>query len=214
MSEILPRRSLRKEHLRKPHDKKSATAKQHGIWREKYKLKAEDTPTFDSPVKTKAPVLVSKSTEERMFVVDSGASMHKLSKKDLSSDEMDTLRRSRTTHDDSDRKLRSADKRGGTSVCSRFRSVRHSVITRAVLSLGKLCSEHGCSYERKNGETSRFTKDGKARPKDQSNSSGESETSSDPRRLDVPSMHAGSQCRQILMSRPRETVVPHTKKTR
>ena len=31
-----------------------------------------------------------------MFVVDSGASMHMLSKKDLSSDEMDTLRRSRT----------------------------------------------------------------------------------------------------------------------
>ena len=38
---------------------------------------------------------VSKNTEERMFVVDSGASMHKLSKKDLISDEMDTLRRSR-----------------------------------------------------------------------------------------------------------------------
>ena len=31
-----------------------------------------------------------------MFVVDSGASMHILSKKDLSSDEIDTLRRSRT----------------------------------------------------------------------------------------------------------------------
>ena len=38
---------------------------------------------------------VSKNTEERMFVVDLGASMHMLSKKDLSSDEMDTLRRSR-----------------------------------------------------------------------------------------------------------------------
>ena len=35
MSEILARRSLRKEHRRKPHDKKSAPAKQHGIWREK-----------------------------------------------------------------------------------------------------------------------------------------------------------------------------------
>ena len=31
-----------------------------------------------------------------MFVVDSGASMHMLSKKDLSSDEMDPLRWSRT----------------------------------------------------------------------------------------------------------------------
>ena len=37
----------------------------------------------------------SKSPEEREFVVDSGASMYMLSKKDLSSDEMETLRRSR-----------------------------------------------------------------------------------------------------------------------
>ena len=51
-----------------------------------FKLKAEHKATFYSPVKIKAPVLVSKSTEERMFVVDSGASMHMLSKKDLSSD--------------------------------------------------------------------------------------------------------------------------------
>ena len=81
--------------------------------------------------------------------------------------------------------------------------------TAAVLSLGKHCSEHGwCSYEWKNGETPRLTKNGKtitcfmdnfvplvvpglspssssssaptSRPKDQSNSSGESETSADP----------------------------------
>ena len=47
-------------------------------------------------MKIKAPVLVSKNTEERMFVVDSGASMHTLCKKDLSSVEIDSLRRSRT----------------------------------------------------------------------------------------------------------------------
>ena len=34
MSEILARRSLRKEHLEKPQDKKSTPAQQHGIWRE------------------------------------------------------------------------------------------------------------------------------------------------------------------------------------
>ena len=39
-------------------------------------------------------MLVSKNTEERMFVVDSGPSMHMLSMKDFRSDEMDTLRRS------------------------------------------------------------------------------------------------------------------------
>ena len=61
------------------------------------KLKAEDKGTFYSLVDFKAPVLVSKNTEGRMFVVDSGASMHMLSKKDLSSDEMDTVRRSRNS---------------------------------------------------------------------------------------------------------------------
>ena len=43
-----------------------------------YMFKAEDKATF------------SQKTEERMFVVDSGTSMHMVSKKDLSSDEMDT----------------------------------------------------------------------------------------------------------------------------
>ena len=58
-------------------------------------LKAEDRATFYSPLKIKAPAPVSNNTEERMFVVDSKASMHMLSKRGLSSDELDTLRRSR-----------------------------------------------------------------------------------------------------------------------
>ena len=80
--------------------------------------------------------------------------------------------------------------------------------TPAVLSLGELCSEHGCSYEWKNGEIPRLTQNGKtitcmmdnfvplvvpglssssssssaptSRPKDQSKTSGESEASTDP----------------------------------
>ena len=80
--------------------------------------------------------------------------------------------------------------------------------TPAVLSLGKLCSEHGCSYEWKNGETPRLTPNGKtitcvvdnfvplvvpglspssssssastSRSKNQSKYSGESEASTDP----------------------------------
>ena len=44
---------------------------------------------------TATPAPISKSPEERDFVVDSRASMHMLSEKDLSSDEMETLRRSR-----------------------------------------------------------------------------------------------------------------------
>ena len=49
-----------------------------------------------SPDKRTRIPCVWEAPEERMFVVDSGASMHMLSKSDLSSDEVDTLRRSRT----------------------------------------------------------------------------------------------------------------------
>ena len=44
------------------------------------------------------PAPTSVSPEEREFAVDSRASMHMVSKRDLSSDEFDTLRRSRNTH--------------------------------------------------------------------------------------------------------------------
>ena len=57
------------------------------------KLKNEDKATFYSP--TEAWVMLapsSKKPEEREFVVDSGASMHMMGKKELSSDELDTLR--------------------------------------------------------------------------------------------------------------------------
>ena len=156
---------------------------------------------------------VSKNTEERMFVVDSGASMHMLSKKDLSSDEMDTLQRSRTpttvvtangeVQTDEEAQVYVQD-------LDMFFTVQLLEETPAVLSLAKICSEHGCSYEWKSGETPRLTQKmggtiycimdnfapcvvpglsssssssssaSTSRPKDQSNSSGESETSSDP----------------------------------
>ena len=51
---------------------------------------------FYIPIEVKAMLApTSKIPEERAFVVDSGASMHMLSKKVLHSDELDTLRRSR-----------------------------------------------------------------------------------------------------------------------
>ena len=176
-----------------------------------YKLKAEDKATFYSPVKIKAPVPVSKNTEERVFVVDSWASMHMLSKKDLSSDQMDTLWRSRNpttvvtangeVHTNEEAQVQIHD-------LDLFVTVQLLEETLAVPPLGKLCSEHGCSYEWKNVETPRSTKNGRtitcimdnfvplvvpglsssssrssastSRPKDQSTSSGEPEASTDP----------------------------------
>ena len=114
--------------------------------------------------KIKAPVLVSQDTEERMFVVVSGVSMHRLSKKDSSSDEIDFLRRSRTpatvvtangevqTNEEAQVYVYDLDL---------FVTVQLRDETPAVLSLGKLCSKHGCSHEWKNGETPRLIKMGR-----------------------------------------------------
>ena len=90
--------------------------------------------------------------------------MHMLSKKNLSSDELDTLRRSRTpatvvtangevqTNEEAQVYVQDLDL---------FVTVPILEETPPVLSLGKLCSEHGYSYEWKDGEILRLTKMGK-----------------------------------------------------
>ena len=65
-----------------------------------------------------------------MFVVDSGASMHMLSKNDLRSDKNGHFAEVQSPYDGSDRKWRSADKRVSTGFCPWSLSVRNSAITR------------------------------------------------------------------------------------
>ena len=101
----------------------------------------------------------SKRPEEREFAIDSGASVHMMSKKDSSSCELDTLRRSRKPNF-----CTNAYKRGGTSFRSRSQFLRDSAIIRrcaCCLSLGKLCIDHGYSYEWVRGQKPRLTKEGK-----------------------------------------------------
>ena len=78
--------------------------------------KNKDKTIFYSPVEAKVPVFISTSQEVRMFVIDSGASMHMLSKRELSSAEMDTLRRSRIPRHGGDSKWGSPNNRGGISI--------------------------------------------------------------------------------------------------
>ena len=78
---------------------KQERSARRGAWdlaKDVYKLKKEAKDTFFSPAE--AWVMLepsSKNPEERQFVIDSGASMHMLSKRDLGSSELETLRRSR-----------------------------------------------------------------------------------------------------------------------
>ena len=72
----------------------------------------------------------SKSPEEREFVVDSGASVHMLSKKDLSSGELETVWRSRNSTTVVTANGQSANKRESTSFCLQSCLLRDSANTR------------------------------------------------------------------------------------
>ena len=101
--------------------------------------------------------------EEREFVVDSGASMHMISKKDLSDAEMDTLTKSCSptivitangevqTHEEATVYVKELDT---------FLTMKVLENTPAVLSLGKLCDENGYSYEWINGQKTHLIKNG------------------------------------------------------
>ena len=56
-----------------------------------FKLKEHERATFFSPSEKRCLLASTLKPEEREFVVDSGASMHMISKKDLNDAEMDTL---------------------------------------------------------------------------------------------------------------------------
>ena len=101
--------------------------------------------------------------KEREFVVDSGASMHMISKKDLSNAEMDSLTKSCSptivitangevqTHEEAIVYVKELEK---------FLTMKVLDNTPAVLSLGKLCDANGYSYEWINGQKPHFIKDG------------------------------------------------------
>ena len=107
-----------------------------------YKHKNWEKGTFYSPVEARVmPAPASKSPEEREFVVDSEASMHMLSKKVLSSAELDTLRKSRnpTTVITANGKVQTSEEaQVYVHDLELFVTVQIPEVTPAVLSLVKL----------------------------------------------------------------------------
>ena len=95
--------------------------------------------------------------------MDSGASMHMISKKDLSDAEMDALTKSCSptfvitgngevqTHEEATVYVKELDF---------FLTMKVLEDTPAILSLGKLCDEHGYSYEWINGQKPHLMKNG------------------------------------------------------
>ena len=118
------------------------------------KLKEKNKATFFSPSENWCLLVSTLKPEERECVVDSGASMHMISKKDLNDAEMDTLTKSCSptivitaneevqTHEEAIVHVKELDI---------FLTMKVLENTPAVLSLGKLCDENGYSYEWING---------------------------------------------------------------
>ena len=127
------------------------------------KLKEHERATFFSPSGNRCLPASTLKPEEREFVVDSGASMHMISKKDLSNAEMDTLTKSCSptlvitangevqTHEEAIVYVKEL---------GIFWTMKVLENTPAVLSLGKLCDENGYSYEWINGQKPHLIKDG------------------------------------------------------
>ena len=127
------------------------------------KLKEQERATFFSPSENRCLPAPTLKPEEREFVVDSGASMHMISKKDLSDAEMDTLTKSCSpaivitangevqTHEEATVYVKELDI---------FLTLKVLENTQAVLSLGKLCDENGYSYEWINGQKPHLIKNG------------------------------------------------------
>ena len=117
---------------------------------------------FSSPEKRCLPASTLK-LEEREFVVDSGASMHMIRKKDLSEAEMETLTKSCSptivitangevqTYEEAIVYVKELDI---------FLTLKVLENTLAVLSLGKFCDENGYSYEWINGQKPHLIKNG------------------------------------------------------
>ena len=128
-----------------------------------FKLKEHERATFFTSSENRCLPASNLIPEERELVVDSGASMHMISKKDLSDAEMDTLTKSRSpaivitangevqTHEEATVYVKELDI---------FFTMKVLENTPAVLSLGQLCDENGYSYEWINGQKPHLIKKG------------------------------------------------------
>ena len=128
-----------------------------------FKLKEHERVAFFSSPENRCLPASTLKPEDREFVVDSRASMHMISKKDLSNAEMDTLTKSCSptivitangevqTHEEAIVYVKELDI---------FLTMKVFENTPAVLSLGKLCDENGYSYEWINGQKPHLIKDG------------------------------------------------------
>ena len=125
-------------------------------------LNEKDRATFYSPAEEWVLLAAStKEPEERKCVVDSGASMHMVSKRDLNSAEWDTMRISKnpTTVTTANGEVQTREE-ANVKELGIFVTVMLLEEAPAVLSLGKLCEDHGYANHWTSGQKPHLTKNG------------------------------------------------------
>ena len=129
-----------------------------------FKFKEKHKTAFFSPSENWClPAPSTIKPEEREFVVDSGASMHMISKKDLNSAELETVTTSRspTTVITANGEVQTNEEATVyVKELGFFLTMKVLEDTPAVLSQGKFCDEHGYSYEWINGQKPDLIKNG------------------------------------------------------
>ena len=182
-------KSLRNEdrsHEETERQQRCARSKAWNLAKNIYKLKEKDKATFYSPAgEWVLPAASTKEPEEREFVVDSGAGMHRVRKRDLNCAELETMRTSRspTTVMTANGEVQT---RGEATKNVKELELLVTVMlleeTPAVLSLGKLCEDHGYSYPWTSGQKPHLIRNGKRIDCEQNmcHSGIESSTSSSP----------------------------------
>ena len=148
--------------LRKRRNGKSdVPVKQRGGWPKIYKnQRRQIKAAFFSPSENRClPAPSNLKPEEREFVVDSGASMHMISKKGLEFCWMGNRDDIEKSDDGYNSQWWSADAWRGHSLRQEL-DFFFLEETPAVLSLGKFCDEHGYSYEWINGQKPHLKKNG------------------------------------------------------
>ena len=130
-----------------------------------YKLKEIDRAAFYFPAEEWVlPAASTKELEEREFVVDSGASMHVVCKKDLNSAELETMRTSRspTTVMTANGEVQTREEATVyVKQLDLFVKVMLLEETPAVLSLKNLCEDHGYTYHWISWQIPHLTTNGK-----------------------------------------------------
>ena len=129
------------------------------------KIKEKEKATFYSSFEEWImPAASLIKSEDREFAVDSGASMHMVSKRDLNSAELETMRISKnpTTVMTANGEVQTREE--ATVYVKEFDLFVTVMLlegTPAVLSLGKLCDDHGNTYHWTSDQNSKLTQKGK-----------------------------------------------------